>query len=186
MLSVQRKYVIFALCKKNDGYENTKRIHSSVALARSCLATRLWHSLFAPFWIGCPRAANRTERHWCLRRDGSEAIREASCERLLRASPRMFCRCYPQASHMNSFLLNQIDKEGIYVFWAAVPWKDIKGMRDIIAHHYFDIDAEEVYNIVTEELQPLSQLSKASTTSSATCWMLCVLLQKYDLPRKFL
>ncbi|MCI7783996.1 MAG: DUF86 domain-containing protein [Parabacteroides sp.] len=42
-------------------------------------------------------------------------------------------------------------------------------MRDIIAHHYFDIDAEEVYNIVTEELQPLSQLSKASTTSSATC-----------------
>lgn len=28
-------------------------------------------------------------------------------------------------------------------------------MRDIIAHHYFDIDAEEVYNIVTEELQPL-------------------------------
>ena len=54
--------------------------------------------------------------------------------------------------------LKNVDKQTngkLLPLYPSVPWKDIKGMRDIIAHHYFDIDAEEVYNIVTEELQPL-------------------------------
>ena len=54
--------------------------------------------------------------------------------------------------------LKNIDKqtEGkLLPLYPSVPWRDIKGMRDIIAHHYFDIDADEVYNIVSQELQPL-------------------------------
>ena len=37
----------------------------------------------------------------------------------------------------------------------SVPWNDIMGVRDIIAHHYFDIDAEEIFNIIKYDLEPL-------------------------------
>lgn len=29
------------------------------------------------------------------------------------------------------------------------------GVRDIIAHHYFDIDAEEIFHIIKRDLEPL-------------------------------
>lgn len=29
------------------------------------------------------------------------------------------------------------------------------GARDIIAHHYFDVDAEEVFSIIKNDLEPL-------------------------------
>ena len=35
-----------------------------------------------------------------------------------------------------------------------VEWK-IMGMRDVIAHHYFDVDAEVVYGVITKEIAPL-------------------------------
>ena len=25
-----------------------------------------------------------------------------------------------------------------------IPWKNVKGLRDIIAHHYFDVDAAQI------------------------------------------
>ena len=37
----------------------------------------------------------------------------------------------------------------------SVPWNDIMGVRDIIAHHYFDIDAEEIFNVIKYDLEPL-------------------------------
>lgn len=36
-----------------------------------------------------------------------------------------------------------------------IPWKDIMGMRDHIAHGYFGIDADFVYDVVAEDLVPL-------------------------------
>ena len=29
------------------------------------------------------------------------------------------------------------------------------GVRDVIAHHYFDIDAEEIFHIIKCDLKPL-------------------------------
>lgn len=40
---------------------------------------------------------------------------------------------------------------------ASIPWTEIMGVRDVIAHHYFDIDAEEIYNIIKFDLKPLLQ-----------------------------
>jgi uncharacterized protein with HEPN domain len=37
-----------------------------------------------------------------------------------------------------------------------IDWKGAMGFRDIIAHHYFDIDAEQVFWICTHNLEPLS------------------------------
>jgi len=39
--------------------------------------------------------------------------------------------------------------------YSSILWKNIKGMRDIIAHHYFDIDADQILWIVKNEVAPL-------------------------------
>ncbi len=40
--------------------------------------------------------------------------------------------------------------------YPEIDWKGAIGFRDIIAHHYFDIDAEQVFWICEKELLPLS------------------------------
>ena len=37
----------------------------------------------------------------------------------------------------------------------TVPWQQIKDFRNIVAHHYFGIDAEEVWDIIQNHLDPL-------------------------------
>jgi uncharacterized protein with HEPN domain len=45
---------------------------------------------------------------------------------------------------------------------SSVDWSNIKGFRNIIAHQYFGIDAEEVWGIVHNELPHLKrELEKA-------------------------
>ena len=44
--------------------------------------------------------------------------------------------------------------------YPETDWKGAIGFRDIIAHHYFDIDAEEVFWICTHEVAPLSAAIK--------------------------
>lgn len=39
--------------------------------------------------------------------------------------------------------------------YPAIDWKGVKGVRDIISHHYFDLDAEEIFNICTTHLPSL-------------------------------
>jgi uncharacterized protein with HEPN domain len=38
-----------------------------------------------------------------------------------------------------------------------IDWKGAIGFRDIIAHHYFDIDAEQVFWICSQHVTPLSE-----------------------------
>lgn len=32
------------------------------------------------------------------------------------------------------------------------PWREIKGLRDHVAHGYFDLDADIIFNVVKEEI----------------------------------
>ncbi len=36
-----------------------------------------------------------------------------------------------------------------------VPWQDVAGMRDKLAHHYFGVDLETVWLTATQDLKPL-------------------------------
>ena len=59
--------------------------------------------------------------------------------------------------------LKQIDKltdEKILVRYPAVDWKKAKGMRDIITHHYFDIDAETVFVVCSEHIPDMKKVIK--------------------------
>lgn len=39
----------------------------------------------------------------------------------------------------------------------GIPWTDVAGLRDLIAHEYFRIDIERVLAIVTRDLPPLEE-----------------------------
>lgn len=54
--------------------------------------------------------------------------------------------------------LKKIDKitDGkLLVKYSDIDWKGAKGMRDIITHHYFDIDAEEIFWVCDHQMKPL-------------------------------
>ena len=38
-----------------------------------------------------------------------------------------------------------------------VDWKKAKGMRDIISHHYFETDAEVIYNVCKNHIPELTE-----------------------------
>lgn len=43
----------------------------------------------------------------------------------------------------------------LLVKYPDTDWKGVKGVRDIISHHYFDLDAEEIFNICNTHLPAL-------------------------------
>lgn len=43
--------------------------------------------------------------------------------------------------------LDKITNSQLLVKYPQIIWKNVKGMRDIISHHYFDLDAEAVYQV---------------------------------------
>lgn len=51
--------------------------------------------------------------------------------------------------------IKRLDKETnkqLLSQYPEIDWKGIMGMRDIIAHHYFDIDAEVVFDVMKNDL----------------------------------
>ncbi|MDD5161223.1 MAG: DUF86 domain-containing protein [Sulfuricurvum sp.] len=39
--------------------------------------------------------------------------------------------------------------------YPQIPWKQVKGVRDILSHHYFDLDAETIFEICANEINGL-------------------------------
>lgn len=50
---------------------------------------------------------------------------------------------------------DKVTEKQLLPTYPAIPWSNVMGVRDIIAHHYFNIDAEEIFEIVHSELNPL-------------------------------
>jgi uncharacterized protein with HEPN domain len=48
--------------------------------------------------------------------------------------------------------------------YPSIDWKGVKGVRDIISHHYFDLDAEEIFNICSTHLPSLHATVKQMIT----------------------
>jgi uncharacterized protein with HEPN domain len=56
--------------------------------------------------------------------------------------------------------IDKITSGALFSRYPEIDWTGVKGFRDIIVHHYFDVDAEQVFWICTHELHPLSQAVK--------------------------
>ena len=48
--------------------------------------------------------------------------------------------------------VDKLTNKELLTQFPKVDWKGAMGIRDIIAHHYFDLDAEIVYNVVKTNL----------------------------------
>ena len=53
--------------------------------------------------------------------------------------------------------LDKLTNKELLPTYPAVEWKKVMGARDIMAHHYFDVDADEVFSIVKNDLEPLKK-----------------------------
>jgi len=51
--------------------------------------------------------------------------------------------------------VDKITNRTLLVKYPNVDWKAAMGMRDIVAHHYFDIDAGEIYFVCDQKLEGL-------------------------------
>lgn len=51
--------------------------------------------------------------------------------------------------------LDKLSAGTLLIKYPNIPWKDIMKTRDIIAHHYFDVDAERVFIILRNDIPPL-------------------------------
>jgi uncharacterized protein with HEPN domain len=47
--------------------------------------------------------------------------------------------------------------ESIRVRYPSVEWKKIAGLRDILAHHYFEVDLDIIWDIVQNKLPGLER-----------------------------
>lgn len=53
--------------------------------------------------------------------------------------------------------LDKVTRGELLTTHPEIDWKNVKGLRDIIAHHYFEVDADQIWWIIENELQPLKK-----------------------------
>jgi len=51
--------------------------------------------------------------------------------------------------------IDKITNKELLLKYPQIDWMAAKGMRDIISHHYFDIDAAEIYFVCDTKLEEL-------------------------------
>lgn len=54
--------------------------------------------------------------------------------------------------------VDKLTDKKLLSFYPEMDWKGVMGMRDIIAHHYFDLDAEFVYDVIKHDLPKLKDV----------------------------
>lgn len=53
--------------------------------------------------------------------------------------------------------LDKVSEGKLLPTYPSIPWKRVMGIRDIMAHHYFEVDADVVFEVVKKELEPLKK-----------------------------
>ena len=56
--------------------------------------------------------------------------------------------------------LDKTTNKSLLPRYPQVDWKKAKGMRDIISHHYFETDAEVIYDVCKNHIPELAQTIK--------------------------
>ena len=54
--------------------------------------------------------------------------------------------------------IDRLSKGELFPLFSSIPWRDIMKLRDVIAHHYFKIDADIVFSTIKEDLIPLNKV----------------------------
>ena len=51
--------------------------------------------------------------------------------------------------------LDKLTDYKLLPLYPSIEWKAVKGVRDVIAHRYFDIDAYEIFNIIDNDIDSI-------------------------------
>ena len=54
----------------------------------------------------------------------------------------------------NTQKLDKLIDPKLFEQYPNIDWAAIKGLRNILAHNYFSIDAEEIYRLCSNEIEP--------------------------------
>ncbi len=53
--------------------------------------------------------------------------------------------------------LDKLTDKKLLPTYPSIEWKKVMGARDIMAHHYFEVDAEAIFSIIKNDLNPLKK-----------------------------
>lgn len=56
--------------------------------------------------------------------------------------------------------IDKITNKTIFKKYPEIDWKGVKGLRDIISHQYFDVDAEEIFLVCKNYVPSLANTIK--------------------------
>jgi len=56
---------------------------------------------------------------------------------------------------------DKVTDNSILCQYPQIEWKKVKGLRDIITHHYIDINAEAIYEICKNKIPSLKNIIEA-------------------------
>ncbi len=56
--------------------------------------------------------------------------------------------------------VDKITDNSLLAQYPEINWKGAKAMRDIISHHYFEIDAEIIFEVCQNKIKPLHDTVK--------------------------
>jgi uncharacterized protein with HEPN domain len=51
--------------------------------------------------------------------------------------------------------LDKITSKNVLANYPEIDWQKVMGMRDIISHHYFDVDAEAIFDVCENHIDIL-------------------------------
>jgi len=53
--------------------------------------------------------------------------------------------------------LDKITENNLLVKYPEIEWTKVKGLRDIISHHYFDVNEDAIFDICNNKIPPLAE-----------------------------
>lgn len=56
--------------------------------------------------------------------------------------------------------LDKLTNGSLLILYAEIPWREVMGMRDIIVHHYFEVDADVIFKTIKENIPLLKDTLK--------------------------
>ena len=56
--------------------------------------------------------------------------------------------------------IDKITDDRLLKKYSEIDWKGVKGLRDVISHHYFDVDAEEIFWLCKNQIPLLAETVK--------------------------
>ena len=51
--------------------------------------------------------------------------------------------------------IDKLSNNQLLIKYPNIPWKNVKGIRDILSHHYFDMDAEVIFDLCKKDINGL-------------------------------